>query len=274
MKSAPAPVSALAPAPAHAASRSLGSAVADPANGPSTRQRLLHTGLRLFAQQGYAKTSTRAIAEHAQVNVAAISYHFGDKAGLYKAAFLEPFWSQGPVEAAADQTLAQALRLLYDGFIEPLKHGDLAQLSVKLHCREMLEPTGLWGEEIDCGIAPVHRALVAALCRHLGLKRPDDELQRLAVCIAGLGVHLHVGQDVIDALAPRLNRMPRAFEHWADRLVGYAEAMVAAEAQRRAVGAALVRRDARKTLAAVPVTPKPVRSRPRTTASPAKQVQP
>lgn len=216
----------------------------DVADSSSTRQRLLLTGLRLFAQHGYAKTSTRAIAEHAQVNVAAISYHFGDKAGLYKAAFLEPFWSAGPVEAPADQPLAEALRLLYDGFIEPLRHGDLAQLSVKLHCREMLEPTGLWGEEIDCGIAPVHRALVAALCRHLGLRRPDVELQRLAVCIAGLGVHLHVGHDVIDALAPRLNRMPHAFERWADRLVGYAEAMVAAEAQRRVVGATSTKRRA------------------------------
>ena len=207
----------------------------DTASSRSTRQRLLHTGLRLFAQHGYTKTSTRAIAEHAQVNVAAISYHFGDKAGLYRAAFLEPFWSEAtPAEPVADQPLRQTLRALYDGFIEPLKHGDLAHLSVKLHCREMLEPTGLWDEKIDCGIAPVHRTLVAALCRHLGLKRPDDELQGLAVCIAGLGVHLHVEHDVIDALAPRLNRMPRAYERWADRLVGYAEAMVAAEAQRRA----------------------------------------
>jgi len=215
----------------------------DAADGSSTRQRLLHTGLRLFAQHGYAKTSTRAIAKDAQVNVAAISYHFGDKAGLYKAAFLEPFWSEaGPSEPVAEQTLRETLRALFDGFIEPLKHGDLAHLSVKLHCREMLEPTGLWDEEIDCGIAPVHRTLVAALCSHLGLKRPDDELQRLAVCIAGLGVHLHVGHDVIDALAPRLNRMPRAFERWADRLVGYAEAMVAAEAQRRAAVSATKRK--------------------------------
>lgn len=204
-------------------------------DGSSTRQRLLHTGLRLFAQHGYAKTSIRAIAKDAQVNVAAISYHFGDKAGLYKAAFLEPFWSEARLgEPAAEQTLRETLRMLFEGFIEPLKHGDLAHLSLKLHCREMLEPTGLWGVEIDCGIAPVHRTLVAALRSHLGLKRADDELQRLAVCIAGLGVHLHVDQDVIDALAPRLNRMPRAFERWVDRLVGYAEAMVAAEAQRRA----------------------------------------
>ncbi len=246
---------------------------AAPAAGASTRQRLLHTALRLFAQQGYATTSTREIAEQAQVNVAAISYHFGDKAGLYRASFLEPFWAApegdgrigdhvidhigqhidgraggragADVDAAgaeahcaaapyADQSLDAALRALYTGFVEPLKHGDLAHLSIKLHCREMLEPTGLWEQEIDFGIAPMHRALVSVLCRHLGLRRADDDLQRLAVCIAGLGVHLHMGHDVIDALAPRLNRLPQAFDRWVVRLVGYAEAMVAAEAQRRA----------------------------------------
>jgi TetR/AcrR family transcriptional regulator, regulator of cefoperazone and chloramphenicol sensitivity len=227
------------------------------AHSAPTRQRLLHTGLRLFAQQGYANTSTREIAEQAQVNVAAISYHFGDKAGLYRASFLEPFWAapgaparaglaaagtQGAASHAAtpqtaphaDQPLGEALRALYTGFVEPLKHGDLAHQSIKLHCREMLEPTGLWAQEIDFGIAPMHRALVSVLCRHIGLRRADDDLQRLAVCIAGLGVHLHMGHDVIDALAPRLNRMPRAFDHWVERLVGYAEAMVAADVRRRA----------------------------------------
>lgn len=220
---------------ARSAPRTAQATSSEEAHGSSTRQRLLHTGLRLFAQHGYAKTSIRTIAKDAEVNVAAISYHFGDKAGLYKAAFLEPFWSEArPGEPAAEQTLRETLRMLFEGFVEPLKHGDLARLSLKLHCREMLEPTGLWDVEIACGIAPVHRTLVAALRNHLGLKRVDDELQRLAVCIAGLGVHLHVDQDVINALAPRLNRMPRAFECWVDRLIGYAEAMIAAEAQRRA----------------------------------------
>ena len=96
-------------------------------------------------------------------------------------------------------SLPQALAGLYAGFLEPLKQGDTARLCMKLHFREMLEPTGLWDEEIAHGIKPMHDALLAVLCRHFGLAEPDDELQRLAVCIAGLGVHLHVGRDVIDA---------------------------------------------------------------------------
>ena len=206
-----------------------------------TRARLLRTALGLFAQQGFARTSTREIAEAAQVNIAAISYHFGDKAGLYKAAFMEPFWEDGwedCLRASESQPLDEALRALYLSFLEPLRHGDLAHQSIKLRCREMLEPTGLWVQEIEHGITPLHQAIVRALCRHLGLRRSDHEVERLAVCIAGLGVHLQVGHDVIDALAPQLHRMPQAFAHWTDRLVMYAMAMVDAEANRRRTKAA------------------------------------
>ncbi|OPH16983.1 TetR family transcriptional regulator, partial [Azospirillum brasilense] len=56
----------------------------------SPRARLLSAALRLFSEQGYTKTSVRAIAAAAQANVAAVSYYFGDKASLYSAVFTEP----------------------------------------------------------------------------------------------------------------------------------------------------------------------------------------
>ena len=206
-------------------------------DGEQSRERLLHAALALFAQHGFAKVSIRDIAESAQTNVAAISYYFGDKAGLYRAAFLEPM---GEVEqdialfAGDHLTLDQALRGFFAAFVEPLRLGEVSRQCMKLRLREMLEPTGLWEQEINQGIKPMHDALVAVLCRHFGLTRADDELQRLAIAIAGLGVHLHVGRDVTDAIAPKLNTASRAWDVWTDRLVLYALAMVAAELQRRA----------------------------------------
>lgn len=206
-------------------------------DGEQSRERLLHSALGLFAQHGFAKTSTRQIAEAAGANLAAIRYYFGDKAGLYRAAFFE---LQGKPEDDIARfsnpalSLREALRGVYVGFLEPLKQGELTRCCMTLHMREMLEPTGLWEEEIKQGIKPMHEALVAVLCRHLGLKRADDDVRRLAICVAALGVHLHVGRDVTDALAPRLNAGAKALDQWADRLVMYAEAMVSAEAQRRA----------------------------------------
>lgn len=193
--------------------------------------------LKLFADQGFAKTSTRELAEAAGVNIAAISYYFGDKAGLYRAAFLEP---QGqPVDAIqqfADPalTLEQALAAFYAGFLEPMKHGDLARQCLKLHVREMVEPTGLWDEEVQQVIKPMHDALVGLLVRQLGLATPDDDVQRLAICLSSLGVHQHVGCDVTETLAPGLYARPDAFDRWSRMLVRSAVAMVDAERRHRA----------------------------------------
>jgi hypothetical protein len=111
----------------------------------------------------------------------------------------------------------------------------------------MLEPTGLWEEEVARGIKPMHDALVALLCRHLKLDGRDDEVQRLAVSIAGLGVHLFVSRDVIEALAPQLSATPAAVDLWAERLVMYADAMIGAEARRRKTAAGPARRKKKET---------------------------
>ncbi len=203
----------------------------------SARNRLLRAALALFALQGFAKTSTREIAEAAQVNVASIAYYFGDKAGLYRAVFLGPLAEMPPPPAprdGAEPTLEDALRVLYAGFIAPLAEGDAARQCMKLHMREMIEPTGLWDDLIAREIRPSHDALLALLCRHFGLAAADADVERLAVCLAGLGIHLHLGRDVIDTLAPQLNAAPASIQAWLDRLVMYALAMVDAERRRRA----------------------------------------
>lgn len=205
-------------------------------DGEASRERLLTAALSLFAQHGYARTSTRDIAEAAGTNVASIAYYFGDKAGLYRAVFEGPMqpvcaFLPDPTEAA---TLEQMLRHLYRGYMDPLKQGDLARQCLKLHMREMVEPTGVWGSSLVESVKPVHEALVQALSRHLGVARPDDDVRRLAICIAALGVHQHVACDVMAAIAPRLSASDAAFDTWVDRLVLFACAMVAAERERRA----------------------------------------
>ena len=47
-----------------------------------TRNHLLDTAQRLFAEQGYASTSLRQITAAAEANLAAVHYHFGSKEEL------------------------------------------------------------------------------------------------------------------------------------------------------------------------------------------------
>lgn len=221
------------------------SAPPTPEVSEAPEQRLLAAALELFAHQGYSKTSTRELADRAQVNVAAIRYYYGDKAGLYRAAFSTAMGPPVPeplgVTLGADSaptpdtppatllpTLEQALHAFYGSFTEPLKEGEVASQCMKLVLREMLEPTGLWEAEVANCLAPLHLALVRSLMRHFGLSEPDDDLHRLAICLAALGVHLHVGLDVIQAVAPQLTRGADAFDQWRHHLVRTALTLVQA----------------------------------------------
>ena len=47
-----------------------------------TRDRILRTGERLFAERGFNGVSVRELAAAAQVNIASIGYHFDNKEGL------------------------------------------------------------------------------------------------------------------------------------------------------------------------------------------------
>ena len=59
--------------------------IADPAHATATHNRILDAAERLFAESGVAGTSVRAITDQAQVNVAAVNYHFGSKENLVRA---------------------------------------------------------------------------------------------------------------------------------------------------------------------------------------------
>lgn len=206
-------------------------------DGAQSRERLLLAAMRLFAEQGFATTSTREIALAAGTNIASISYYFGDKAGLYRAAFSEraPHPDKDvPAFTDPGATLRESLTAFYAMLLGPLKQGDLARLCMRLWFREMLEPTGLWHEKIDNGIKPAHAGLMLVLGRHMGIAKPGDEVARLAFCVVGLAIQMMVTRDVIDKLTPQLLATDAAIDTWIARLVDYAEAMVNAEQARMA----------------------------------------
>jgi AcrR family transcriptional regulator len=205
-------------------------------DGLEARNRLLDAALALFAEHGFAKTSTREIAQAAQVNVASISYYFGDKEGLYRAVFEDPRTHPNldPTDLnPPTMDLRSTLRCLFAGFVAPLQAGEAAMQCMKLHFREMVEPTGMWRAEIEQRIKPAHTALVQALCRHLNLTEADDDLHRLAFGISGLGIMLHVGVDVMQSIRPQVIESPSALDTYHARLVDYGVAMVADEKRRR-----------------------------------------
>jgi AcrR family transcriptional regulator len=206
------------------------------ADGLAARARLLAAALQLFADKGFASTSTREIAQAAGVNLAAIAYYFDDKAGLYRAAFVEPMGDPRDDIALFDNptfSLRETLEGYFSSFLAPLKQGQVAQQCVRLHYREMVEPTGLWTELVEGGMRPAHEALVTVLCRHLDLTEPDDEVHRLAFALSGMALQIYIGQDIIAAARPALLATPVTVDQAARRLADFGCAMVRAEMDQR-----------------------------------------
>ena len=82
---------------------------------PDTIERILDAAGALFAERGYAETSLRTITSTANVNLAAVNYHFGSKKALIQAVFarfLDPFCAEldleldRRIEAKSGETLS------------------------------------------------------------------------------------------------------------------------------------------------------------------------
>jgi AcrR family transcriptional regulator len=207
------------------------------ADGVLARERILGAALRLFADQGYTSTSVRDIAHAADVNIAAIAYYFGDKAGLYRAALYEPLCGR---DGAADDSdsfdapgldLDAALTRYMRTRLRHLVQGDATQLSVRLRLREDVEPTGMLDAERAARLH-THGRLVALLARQTGLA-PDAELHALAMSIFALVAFPYYGHEQVRRCAPSLLDAPDALDAWIARLATYAAALVAAERTRR-----------------------------------------
>ncbi len=203
-----------------------------PNGAQPVRERLLIAALKLFAHQGYAKTSIRAIATEARANVAAVSYYFGDKAALYATLFsveCGDIQSLIPVFTQPGLSLREALQSYFEGMLASLNAGESARLHMRLHMREMLEPTSQWAIEIEKDWRQPHDAMARLLCQHMGRAQADDNIHRLAVSISGLAHNLWIQQELVNALLPQLLGSSAAVAQWADRMTEYALAMVSAE---------------------------------------------
>lgn len=121
-----------------------------PAEDQATVNRLLDTAERLFGQLGYDAIGMRQLAEEADVNLGAATYHFGSKENLYVKTFMRRF----------HPTNAERLRLLRKA--EDEAGGDPLPVETIVKC--MLRPPFESGLE--------HPAFLKFLARNLLMPPP------------------------------------------------------------------------------------------------------
>ena len=110
-----------------------------------TRDKILNAAGEVFAEQGFEGATIRAITERAGVNVAAVNYHFRDKAELYTLVVLDACSARAAwrdAMAEAPDSPEERLRSLIYHFLQYLLDPDRPPWKRRLMAREMANPTG------------------------------------------------------------------------------------------------------------------------------------
>jgi len=203
-----------------------------------TRWRLLQAATEVFAEVGYHAATTRAICRRAEVNLASIHYYYGDKGELYREVFRLPFLNKGNVFSTLDVStvpLGEALQSFYQWFFPPISEDDpVLQLFQRLHAREEAEPSGVLGDAVIEAFRPNHETMQTLICRELGLKKTDSEVDRLTFAVLGLATFYFHNRTALDSFSPHLIDGQKSREIMVESLVGYAIAIIDAEKKRRA----------------------------------------
>ncbi len=155
-----------------------------------TRGRLIKTAAALFAERGFKKVTVREICRVSRANVAAVNYHFGDKAGLYREVVKTAIQAMretnelsqraGEGESADDQ-----IRAFVRVFVQRLTGIGPSAWIHKLMAREVEEPTEALDLVIRQVMQPRTEYLSGVASTIMRLPATDPRVVRAVVSLQG-----------------------------------------------------------------------------------------
>ena len=169
-----------------------------------TRAALIHAGLHLFGRDGFAASSTRALAAESGTNIASIAYHFGGKEGLRHACAEEVAARvaevagppETPPQMPPEMALAR-LETMLRALVAFLTRGPGAADTVAFILREMAEQGPVFDLFYARLLLPKHRELCALTGMATG-RDPEAEATKLLVfSLLGQAFYFRIGQPLI-----------------------------------------------------------------------------
>ncbi len=185
-------------------------ALTDP-RSDATRQRLIDTGLALFGRYGFDGVTTRQLALAAEVNQAAIPYHFGGKEGVYLAVAEQITARIAPhIQALQNELLTRINTESPQGLLLELtlKLADIAftpehQTSWFIFLtREQFHPTAAADILHQGFILPAHTMIGTLLSRITGKQADSADIILLTHAYLGQLINFAIGKTT---LSRRLN---------------------------------------------------------------------
>src|ERR1700751_3354639 len=182
----------------------------------ATREKIIKAASRAFARDGYEGASIRAIVAEADVNQAAINYHFGSKEGIYRAVLQTALRALMKDDEAPQNNLPReaALRRFVRRQLRPMTARDELSEYVRIFNWETLKPSPVFRQFMAKEAAPFLAGASALARRFL----PEDATDEQAI----IGALWLFGQcSIFVRNAEQLAKAPFRLElneHFVDRL--------------------------------------------------------
>src|SRR4051812_4260397 len=168
-----------------------------------TRERLLRAAGEVFAERGFDGATVRDICRRASANVAAVNYHFGDKARLYSETLR--YWARRAMEkyppnmgVAPDSPPEEKLYAYVRSFLGRVFDLERHAHYGRMIMREMVEPTHALDERIEETIRPQSELLLSIIREILGPGATEEQVRLAGCSITGQIVFYHNYRPLIE----------------------------------------------------------------------------
>jgi len=195
-----------------------------------TPQRLLDAALDVFAEQGYQAATIQEIVKRAGTNIAAVNYHFRDKANFYAEVIVYGCESDAarPDFLVAEQPEQQLFAFIQWFLQRGLKIGSESLLD-QIHMQELANPSPVLDKVVEKLIRPVHwqlREIVSAL---LPENSTEETVRFHCFSVIGQCNLYKIGKPIMMRLYPDLELDEQAIERLVAHIYAVSLAGIRAE---------------------------------------------
>lgn len=189
-------------------------------DGEATRRQILVTAVRLFAEHGYAYTTSKMICREAGVNIAAVNYYFGSRDDLYRAVLdevHEHIVNEREMASiiSANLPAEQKLERVLDAYISTVFAGQSWYARIWAH--ELISPSPLGGVAFLASTLSKERRISSLISEITGIPENNPALQSCIITVMApylfmLCVHRDMARALSTVLSYRKEDVNRHFK--------------------------------------------------------------
>lgn len=198
----------------------------DKKTASKTRNAIIETAGRIFAEEGYSKATVRDICRQAGVNIAAINYHFGDKKGLYLSVlkhYQEISLKTYPPDLGINETQQpeEKLHTYIRSFLTRIMDDGHPAWFGRLMAREFTQPSWALDILVKETIRPSFQLLTEIVGAILGKSTKERVVRLCSMSIVGQCLYFMHSHPVITRLYPEESFGRKQIDELTDHITGF-----------------------------------------------------